>query len=395
MVVLASMSAPVIIVVLPLFWARFLAFRKNPIELRLAIIASICAAVQLWVMIQFSSRGTVASSIDLTSLTQIIPKFLGGYVVGNLLPIFKWPVGIALAVILTLAIWRARHSWLMWMLAYLWVTAVLMSISRVDIEIIHQALAGPRYFFFPFALTSWWLLQIALTDRNIWLRAVSWLTLALAAINVLPVIDRSHDNLKWKNHLHSCQFFENYAIPIHYNGDISLAWKLDLSGKQCRKIISADTLIDQNYSERILTYPYRIIKQDADYNKAKVINIGSIFKNEWLGKDFYSFNESKNTLPGFEVIGSFNGSNGDSGGLSLKMNRGDQIWYRSEPRSKKQFIEIENHQSDFTTLLPSTSDWVLLDFSNSKLPENFVVNFIDGGDGWGEWSAVGFGSINK
>lgn len=63
MVVLASMSAPVILVVLPLFWARVLAFRKNPVELWLAIIASICAAAQLWIMVQYSSRGTVLQTL--------------------------------------------------------------------------------------------------------------------------------------------------------------------------------------------------------------------------------------------------------------------------------------------------------------------------------------------
>jgi hypothetical protein len=388
-IVLASLSAPTILVVLPLFWARAWAYRDNRLELKLASLASIGAAIQLLIMLQESSRIGVIFSIDLALFNQIILKFLGGYAVGNFLPGFQWPVGIALTALLAFATWRKRYSWLMWAMFYLWFTAVLMSISRVDISIIHQALAGPRYFFFPFVLMTWWLLQIALTDSNRWLRSGAWSFLLLAGINVFPVLYREHDALHWQRNLYSCKFFDNYSLPIHYNGNRSLAWELPISGEQCSKLLARDPFYAADTSLNSPTYPYRVVPSGVSSAKSKVIDTTSVLTNQWLGMDYYSLRSDKTTLPGFQVIGSYGSSNSESGSLRVIMARGDQIWYRSEPRAKQQFIYIESEQSIFTSFLPNTSEWVLLEFSNINLPDKFIVQFLDGGDGWGEWSAVG------
>jgi hypothetical protein len=71
-IVLASLSAPTILVVLPLFWARAWAYRDNRLELKLASLASIGAAIQLLIMLQESSRIGVIFSIDLALFNQII-----------------------------------------------------------------------------------------------------------------------------------------------------------------------------------------------------------------------------------------------------------------------------------------------------------------------------------
>ena len=389
-IVLAALSAPVILAVLPLFWIRVWAFRRNPAELIVASFASIGAVIQFWIMLQYSSQGTVVSGINLITLPQIIPKFLGSYVLGNLLADFQWIAGITLAGFLAVATLRARSSWVMWALVYLWATAIIMSISRVDIDIIHQELAGPRYFFFPFVLMTWWLLQIALLDRNIWLRGGGWAIMALAAINVLPVIDRNHDSLRWQNHVQSCQYFDSYSIPIHASGHITQAWELPLSGKQCLELLTRDLFFTTDSSTSSASHPYRFIHGQADPAQSDSLDISAVVTNEWLGMDYYSKHSGGNTLPGFQVIGSYNHPNSQSGVLTVIMKRGDRIWYRSEPQAKNQFIEIENHQSEFLSVLPPTSEWVLLEFSNSNLPDEFIVRFEDRGDGWGEWSAVGF-----
>jgi len=81
-------------------------------------------------------------------------------------------------------------------------------VSRAGIDFIHQVLAGPRYFFYPFIIQSWFLLQIASTESNRLLRGAAWFILFIAVLNASPVLDRKQDDLNWKAHLDSCQRYD-------------------------------------------------------------------------------------------------------------------------------------------------------------------------------------------
>ena len=47
-----------------------------------------------------------------------------------------------------------------------------------------------------------------------------------------------HDAIDWRRHITACAQSERYDVPIHYNGNASMAWGLGLLGEQCRKLIS-------------------------------------------------------------------------------------------------------------------------------------------------------------
>ena len=90
------------------------------------------------------------------------------------------------------------------------------------------------------------------------------------------------------------------------------------------------------------------------------------------------------------VLGSYVHSDTDLGSITLRINRGDSILYRSGPSVKNQYVLIESRNQDnqFLELLPNSPEWVILDFSNSLLPDTFKVRFVDEGTGGGEWSAI-------
>jgi hypothetical protein len=97
----ASFSSPVCLVVLPLIWARAWVLRKYYVEIGLAVFASLCVATQLWVMWHYPHP--VASSVDsinLSALLQVIPKFFGAYLIGNLQSGWQWQFGIVLLTFL-------------------------------------------------------------------------------------------------------------------------------------------------------------------------------------------------------------------------------------------------------------------------------------------------------
>lgn len=43
----------------------------------------------------------------------------------------------------------------------------------------------------------------------------------------------------------------------------------------------------------------------------------------------------------------------------------------------------------FPSFLPTSSEWIGLDFSNTELPDKFDVKNVNFGRSWGEWFAIG------
>jgi hypothetical protein len=188
----------------------------------------------------------------------------------------------------------------------------------------------------------------------------------------------------------SCAKFDQSTLPTHLDGNAARAWLLPVEGNECLQWIGHDILI----KEKEALWPYRIvgkIKESPDVRS--IASVNQIITNQWMGKDFYSLASGYPTLPGYHVVGSFLNSDAESGTLVLNLRRGDQLWYRAEPKSHKQRIFIDGYEDRYIQELPSpsTSEWVLLEFSNKTLPEKFNVRFVDGGSGWGEWSAIGLG----
>lgn len=123
----------------------------------------------------------------------------------------------------------------------------------------------------------------------------------------------------------------------------------------------------------------------ADINKdIPTVKFSQVISgNQWLGSDY-----DKTTGSKIVVLGSLIHSDEDTGSIVLKIKRGDTILYRSGPTMGRQIAEVIN-QPQFTTYLPLSREWVLLKFSNPKLPENFELKLSDKGKNWGEWSAIG------
>ena len=110
-----------------------------------------------------------------------------------------------------------------------------------------------------------------------------------------------------------------------------------------------------------------------------------IIINGWKGKDY-----SQTSFPGIRVIGSYINSDGNVGILKIALKKGDQVYYRTGPRTSRQVVLIDGGENNkYSTDLPISTDWSVLHFSNPDLPEKFEVTLIDAGTAWGEWTAIG------
>lgn len=130
---------------------------------------------------------------------------------------------------------------------------------------------------------------------------------------------------------------------------------------------------------------FEVIKTIETNRGQNWVTLNSVIESSWYGKGI-----NAGDLLGFKVIGSFSGSDKDTGILVLHIRRGQSLAYRSGARGSGQAIIISNSDGQqFSTELPVAVEWSVLQFSNPLLAEEFTVSFIDSGTRWGEWSAVG------
>jgi hypothetical protein len=380
-VILCGLSSPVIIVILPILYLRSYRYRSLHAEHTVASIATLIAAVQLYFILHSSGAGFP----PLESLLKfIVPKFFGNFLIGNWIDngLCLWLAGIGVSSLMIGWLIHERHRVSSWILFYLLVVSILLTVARVDPAILHPKLAGPRYFFFPYIFIFWILIQyFHVSSKSILLRVFIGIVMATTVINAKPVWSRHHDDLDWKSHIYSCRLFPEYKIPVHTNGNKSFAWSFKLSGKRCAELLKHDLLFSQNEFNELPSFPYRVLNLDEAVSDER--EPARLTGNTMTGTDY-----QKSHIEGYRVIGSFRTSDADMGEVSLKLRRGSHILYRSGPNSNGQSVIINGQEHVFLTDLPLAIEWVKLSFSNSKLPPQFLVIIKDRGQNFGEWSAV-------
>lgn len=377
---LGGLSSPVILLILPVLYFRAYWYRSLRSEQLVAFIATLIAAVQGFFIIKGSSGGF--PSVD-SVLMNIIPTFFGKFLIGNWVDNKFWLyfAGMGLIGIMAARLLRDRRNVATWVLLYLLVGSIALTVARVDPANIHPRLAGPRYFFFPFVLTFWILIQYFHSAYSNWLRGFIGIVTVTAVINAAPAWSRQHDDLYWADHVRSCRLFPEYAIPVHIDGNRASTWFLKLSGKSCTELLGRDLLVSSKEIDKHPTFAYAVLKANVSNNRQEV-QIPMLISSTMTGTDF-----QKSKLEGYRVIGSYNTSDADVGEVLLKLRRGDHVRYRSGPGGG-QSLSIVGYEQAFIAQLPVSNDWVILEFSNAKLPAEFFVKIKDEGQGWGEWSAI-------
>lgn len=241
LLIFSSLSAPICLITLPLFWARGILF-KRPSEWLLAIMASALAAIQLVVMVVHNNPGHLNIS---ETFSLFIPVFFGSYLVGNLFSQLNVIAGAVLLGLVVIGAYQNR-SWMMMSLLYLLAASILISAYRVELSVLNPIHAGPRYFFYPYILISWILIQFMFSSKLL-LQLIAGILLMISCINALPCLIRMHDRLNWSENVMNCVNSQSFTFPIHTSGDKNSTWKLTLKGDQCAELLKKDLLIKPSW----------------------------------------------------------------------------------------------------------------------------------------------------
>jgi hypothetical protein len=341
---LGGLSSPVIVLILPILYFRVYLYRSLRFEYVMAIVATLIALVQIS-FIHKTSAGHVPPVLSV--LMNVVPVFFGSFVVGNWISnqFVLWVVGCGLIVALARWFSKNKMASYSWILLFLLFGSIGLSISRVDPVWLY---GRPRYLFYPFIFIFWIIIQglYASHSKRFGISLGAFGLVGL--INGVPVWASRHDELSWAAHVRSCRLFNSYSIPIQYDGDRSLSWSLIVPGQDCDKFLERELLDSKVKIGELPTYPYTVFYPSA------VKESGS----EMI----------RNHVADFETS-----SDDEARSLLFELKRGDSILYHSAIDGAEQVVSIKNHEQQFLTELPNKKDWVLLEFSNSKLPANFTV----------------------
>ncbi len=157
------------------------------------------------------------------------------------------------------------------------------------------------------------------------------------------------------------------------------------------KFVSYEQDCELSIDNGLDNIPMFRIKEFEDVDENSIVRPEAILSTEWLGQDYYSVWSGTATLPlKYNIYGSFSVSDAESGSITLRLNKGQGFFFRSEPNSKIQYMQINGGEKFFIPRdIPPASEWLFLEFNNPSLPDTFNVEITDEGAGWGEWSAVG------
>lgn len=240
MVAVGGLSSPLIIALTVLYAIRFLYF-KSRTDALILVSAMAIACIQITTIIHSAGNLALSGSLELSKeiFYLTITKFFGYYLYFDHPRILALPLGIFIILLIGASIIYYRKHLLFgdWMVLACLLLAILASIVRAPLSLINPVNAGPRYFFFPFVLLSWTLLQLtARVDSS--LSVLFVLVLLLSLRQTALVGQRFHDRLDWKSEVLACSHSEFYHLPIHTDGKLERLWHVRLTGTECRQLLA-------------------------------------------------------------------------------------------------------------------------------------------------------------
>ena len=117
------------------------------------------------------------------------------------------------------------------------------------------------------------------------------------------------------------------------------------------------------------------------------VSLANVLDND----GFVGFDYDRTNFHDAAVLGSHTVDGGDTqkGSISITIQRGDSLYYRTGPVNERQIIRLIFDRGEKALSIPDvTNTWSRLDFNGFWIPESFEVVIEDNGDGWGEWSAI-------
>lgn len=163
---IGGLSSPAILLILPTLFIRIFIFKNKAQEIYIFIWAFFFGLIQSLLIFRTSSN----VEYDFVAIAKsMVPIFFGNFLLGSFTSdyVSLFLAGLILLSSIIIGLWVSSSNYLFLTFLYLIFGSIALTIARVDISLIHPALSGPRYFFFPFIFTMWCITHIAFTNLKI------------------------------------------------------------------------------------------------------------------------------------------------------------------------------------------------------------------------------------
>lgn len=248
MILIGGLSSPVIVALMPIYLARAVWLRSRD-EIAAGALAGLAAIVQLWSVLTLAAPSQPANLVR--SLPLIVDRFVGMFpYLATTAPMPDDYTGVAYALLALLA-WgsalMARRGRAVGasalLLAACFVATTASAAVRHDPAIMHPISAGPRYFFLPYSILAWWLVQIAAATRTP-VRIIALALLLSSFLTAMHLGRGRHEYQDWRAYMEACRRSERVQVPIHYEGYAAhgIVWSVLLDGDDCRRHLGAPHL---------------------------------------------------------------------------------------------------------------------------------------------------------
>lgn len=385
--ILCGLSSPLVVLITPLLAIRAY-FLRLRVDYLVFLAAASCTCAQLFFILMGKNNANMPH-FSSDTFFQLIEKFFGYFIAStdlNFFGSFLW-AGVFLILLLIFSLSVIRDRWTSVVLVYFLVGAIALSIVRAPIEAMHPVVAGPRYFFYPFVLVAWILIQgIDFSFKFTFVNFRSLLLLAALALSIHNIFNagwsRGHDDIEWSRNIESCTHFDNYLVPLQGNGDRAHFWRASYSREMCNFLAAKQKVETDNL------YPF-VVKEVSGYFSSKLRHDADSFRSAIIKNELKGSNYDHSAPAGHIPLGTWGTGDGDTGSITLSMQKGAQILYTSGPGGTSQYFNLHSPSISFFGHLPVCLQWCSLEFSFDELPSEFVVTLSDAGASWGEWFAVG------
>lgn len=244
---LAGLSSPAIIILVPLLLFNYIFCEPTEKKKNLVLlgVSGLVAAIQVYFILNGAASKPPVFSTDFLYIfpANFFGRFWTGWTENDMVAVISGFLLIAFTIYCFIKT-KSKNNFF---LGYLLAATIALSLFRLDYHIIHPQLGGARYFYFPFVLLGWYVID----NYKVLPRFVSAVLLS-AAITTLTFLTKGHDDLHWKETILT-KIEEPGALailPVHTSGLKNENWIVTLDKANLIEKLGEE--YDQEQKEQII-----------------------------------------------------------------------------------------------------------------------------------------------
>jgi len=248
-VILAGLSSPTIVLLVPVQIYRILFFKSKKEEWITFFFAIIMSIFQLSFVFDPNDTGVrYHPQLNLEFLDIVVRKFFGDFFLSGFFVSEHYKIvgGYILLFIILYFFIKNPKDKIYQILLFMVLITIAFSTLRLDPMRVRPVVGGgARYFFLQYITLSWIILYIIKRDRLF--RYLLIPVLIFSQIISMQHFCKLHDKISWKENVYKCANSnkQSYIMPIMYAGSLEGVWHVEYNPKLCKKMLKKDLFIKE------------------------------------------------------------------------------------------------------------------------------------------------------